>query len=41
MAELEKRVEQLEQEVKALTKQIADMPKTVGEAVLKSAKRTI
>ena len=37
--ELEKRVEQLEKEVAALKKEIQDMPRTVGEAALKSAKR--
>ena len=39
MTELEKRVEQLENEVAALKKEIQDMPRTVGEAALKSAKR--
>lgn len=37
--ELEKRVEQLEKEVAALKKEIQDMPRTIGEAALKSAKR--
>lgn len=36
--ELEKRVEQLEREVAALEKKIADMPYTIGKAVLEAAK---
>ena len=39
MTELEKRVAQLEKEVAALKEKIENMPRTVGEAALKSAKR--